>query len=146
MAGWRSEVFLSAEQVPPELARLIGHHPAALRTVRWSPEPLAPDALAHLELETKHGLVTVIDHRSGAVYARPPAPPGIQSPRQHRDLSAVLPMAFSDRPVIEAIEPLTRAGALRGWRFRLSTGRAFSLFLDDRVPLLSADDPERGPA
>jgi hypothetical protein len=55
-------------------------------------------------------------------------------------------MAFSDRPVIEAIEPLTRAGALQGWRFRLSTGRTFSLILDDRVPLLSADDPERGPA
>ncbi|MEJ2090039.1 MAG: hypothetical protein P8Y69_16535, partial [Gammaproteobacteria bacterium] len=64
------------------LSRLVGQHPAAIRTVVWRTEPLAPEEFGHLEIETQHGSVFVIDHVTGAVDSNPPAPPVTDAPRQ----------------------------------------------------------------
>jgi hypothetical protein len=129
---------LSAE-LPGELARLIGQHPSAVRSVRFSEDPHESGTLAHLEIETKHGFVTLIDHRSGAVYANPPVLPGVDPDlsRQQRDLSDQLPVAFSGRPRFSAVIPLITDGMLRGWHFVLDTGGAFTLTLDQRLPIVS---------
>lgn len=116
------------------LARLLGQHPAAIRTLVWRTEPLDPDAFGHLEIETKHGHVVVIDHVTGAVYSNPPAPPQAGSVRQCRDLTAHLPCAFDGRPTFDRVTPSSR-----GYHFALSTGAGFSLTLDERFPLISPD-------
>lgn len=116
------------------LARLLGQHPAAIRTLVWRAERLEPDEFGHLEIETKHGHVVVIDHVTGAVYSNPPAPPHATSVRQCRDLTAHLPCAFNGRPTFERVTPLAR-----GYHFALSTGAGFSLTLDPRSPLLAPD-------
>ncbi len=134
---------LSAEQAPAEppeaLRRLIGQHPAAIRSICFSEEPHLPGAMAHLELETKHGFVILIDHRTGAVFANPPAPPAVDVHlnRQQRDLTDELPGAFADRPRFSKVEPLHRNGALTGWRFELDTGAAFTLTLDEHLPIVA---------
>jgi hypothetical protein len=136
---------LSAE-LPGALARLIGQHPSAVRSVCFSEDPRESGSLAHLEIETKHGFVALIDHRSGAVYVNPPVPPGVDPAlsRQQRDLSDQLAVAFSGRPRFSAVEPVSAAGVLRGWRFELDTGGAFTLTLDERLPIVSAtsDHPD----
>jgi hypothetical protein len=121
------------------LVRLIGQHPAAVRAVRWQSESLCADELGHLEIETKHGQVVVFDHRTGAIYANPPEPASVEGVRQHRDLTAELPGAFNDRPVIQHINPIVEGEQLRGWSFGLSTGAAFRLMLDESRPLLLTD-------
>lgn len=123
---------MSAER---PLARLVGQHPAALRTVSFTGGDLT-GRLAHLEIETKHGQVVVVDHVSGALYEHPPAPPGMSGRRTQRDLSDLLSGAFDGRPVFERIEPLREAAALTGWRFLLSTGFAFTFALDAAAPRL----------
>ena len=128
------------EKLPAPLARLIGQHPSAIRSICFSAEPQQPGALAHLEIETKHGFVTLIDHRTGQALANPPAPAGVavQHCRQQRDLTAELPGAFADRPRFANIEALDDNGRLRGWRFELDTGRAFTLTLDEHLPIVTA--------
>ena len=117
------------------LARLIGQHPAAIRTLIFGSEPLEHDRFGHLEIETKHGHVVVIDHATGAVYSKPPLPPGVAAARQHRDLTTDLPGAFDGRPTISAITP-TRGGI----HFALSTGAGFSLTLDEHSPVIAPDN------
>ena len=116
------------------LSRLLDHHPAAIRTVVWRPEPLEPQEFGHLEIETKHGHVVVIDHATGAVYRNPPAPPQAGPVRQLRDLTAHLPGAFDGRPTFHRVTPSSR-----GYHFALSTGSGFSFILDPRFPLISLD-------
>lgn len=137
---------MSAEEpaspaLPDALARLLGQHPAAIRSICFSEEPHAPGALGHLEIETKHGFVTLIDHRTGDALANPPAPAGVdlQRQRQQRDLTDELPGAFAARPRIAKIEAISSAsGDLGGWRFEFDTGSAFTLTLDDQVPIVAA--------
>ena len=69
---------MPADDLPAALARLIGQHPSAVRSVCFTEKRQAPVALGHLEIETKHGFVTLIDHSSGEAYADPPTPPGIR--------------------------------------------------------------------
>jgi len=128
------------EGTPEPLTRLIGQHPSAIRSVRFSEEAHAPGALAHLEIETKHGFVTLIDHSSGQVYANPPVPPGVNVylSRQQRDLSDELPGAFAERPRFSRIDALEDDGRLYGWRFELDTGAAFTLTLDEHLPIVAA--------
>ncbi|MCB1685416.1 MAG: hypothetical protein KDI31_13045, partial [Pseudomonadales bacterium] len=58
----------------------IDQHPASVRLVCWrsGPQQSGTDSQhsGHLEIETKHGQVAVIDHRSGVVYRHPPRPRG----------------------------------------------------------------------
>jgi len=129
----------------------IDQHPAAIRYVTWEPRP--PEFAAHLEIETKHGQVAVIDHRTGSVYRRPPRPaatgqsvdpescaPLAHPARQWRDLTRLLPCAFDGRPRFSRIFPLRRAdGTQTGWRFELSTGRAFEYHLHPVHPVVSSD-------
>lgn len=137
-------VSLSAEQSPPAnlpaaLARLIGQHPSAIRSICFSEESHEPGALGHLEIETKHGFVTLIDHRTGAAYASPPSPPGVRiQNRQQRDLSDELPGAFAERPRFSKVAAMEENGVLQGWRFELDTGAAFTLTLDERLPIVAA--------
>ena len=141
-AGSPSVANLSAESLPPALNRLIGHHVAAVRTVCWNPDSLSSTGLHHLELETKHGHVVVIDHVSGECYADPPQPPQTLTgdfQRQQRDLSTELPGAFDARPTFSGFMPLTENASLTGWRIDLSNGRSFTLRLDDQTPLLLPD-------
>ena len=135
-----SVASLSAEPLPDALSRLIGQHPSAIRSVCFSEEPHAPGSLAHLEIETKHGHVTLIDHATGEVYSNPPAPSGVSLDlaRRQRDLSDVLPGAFADRPRFAAIERIAAGGRTKGWRFHMDTGAAFTLTLDDRLPIVTA--------
>ena len=134
-------------------ADFIDQHPAAIRAVCWH-ERLLPDAAplrGHLEIETKHGQVAVIDHRSGTVYRCPPRPPDAdedanQTPsRRHwRDLTRLLPGAFDDRPRFSRIHPLIGSnGRAIGWRFELTTGRAFEFHLHPEHPVLSTDSRAR---
>ena len=140
---WHSGGSLSAEagpsEIPEPLARLVGQHPSAIRSVCFADEPHAPGALAHLEIETKHGYVTLIDHNSGRAYANPPAPAGvdIHRSRQQRDLSDELPGAFANRPRFSRIEACQSNGRLSGWRFDLDTGVAFTLTLDEHLPIVA---------
>ena len=129
---------VSAEKAAT-LADLIGQHPAAIRTVRWQRESLGADELGHLEIETKHGQVVIFDHQTGAIYANPPAPNCAKGDRQHRDLTAELPGAFNDRPVLRHITPIMEGEQIRGWSFGLSTGADFRLMLDESAPLLLTD-------
>ncbi len=128
------------QRIPESLSRLIDQHPAAIRSVCFSEEAIdmaTPD-LAHLEIETKHGQVTLIDHRTGEAYANPPVPPGAAiRNRQQRDLSDQLPGAFADRPRFSSIEPLQQDGRHSGWHFELDTGAAFTLTLDERLPIVA---------
>lgn len=96
--------------------------------------------MAHLEIETKHGFVTLIDHTTGEAHANPPVPPGVDGHRnrQQRDLSDDLPGAFAGRPRFSRIEALQQNGAFSGWRFELDTGAAFTLTLDGRLPIVAA--------
>jgi hypothetical protein len=114
----------------------MGQHPAAIRTLIMGTESLRPDEFGHLEIETKHGHVTLIDHLTGAVYSNPPLPPGSDTARQFRDLTHHLPGAFDGRPTFERITASTE-----GYHFTLSTGRGFSFTLDRHSPLVSPDDP-----
>jgi hypothetical protein len=137
-------VSLSAEplrpgELPAALARLIGQHPSAIRSICFSEESHEPGALGHLEIETKHGFVTLIDHRTGETYAAPPAPPAVRiQDRQQRDLTDELPGAFAERPRFSKVEAMAEGGVLRGWRFELDTGAAFTLTLDERLPIVAA--------
>lgn len=117
---------MSTDDTPEILTRLIGQHPAALRIVCWAAEPHEP---GYLEIETKHGFVTLIDHRSGAVYANPPAPPDadVRLARWQRDLTDVIPGAFTGRPRFSAIEPMGNNPESISWRFTFDTGAAFTL-------------------
>ena len=150
---WHLVDSLSADAdqpaVPASLARLIGQHPSAVRSVCFHAEPqpftregvsVVPPPLAHLEIETKHGQVTLIDHRTGLTYTNPPAPPEVEVHlnRQQRDLADELPGAFANRPRFSKITPLTRDGRLRGWRFEFDTGAAFILTLDEHLPIVAA--------
>lgn len=135
---------MSDEPVPGPLRRLIGQHPAAVRSVCFSPGAQPPETQAHLEIETKHGFVVLIDHRTGAVYANPPVPDAVApgSVRAQRDLSDALPGAFADRPRFAAVRPVRETGdgaddALTGWRFELDTGAAFTLTLHEQVPIVA---------
>lgn len=131
---------MSAEQPPAALARLLGQHPAALRRVRWvGPDP-AGTTHDYLEIETKHGVVVVIDPVSGEVTANPPLPreivPG--ATRVQYDLTERVPAAFDGRPVFTAVS--VRDGVPRTYRIRLSTGVELTLTGGDAVPVTSAGD------
>jgi hypothetical protein len=142
-AGSPSAVNLFSESVPATLNRLVGHHPGAVRTVCWSPDALSASGLHHLELETKHGQVVVIDHVSGECYSDPPQPPQTldgELLRQQRDLSAMLPGVFDGRPTFSRFVPLAENDSLTGWRIDLSNGRSFTLLLDGQTPLILPDD------
>jgi hypothetical protein len=98
--------------------------------------------LHHLELETKHGHVVVIDHVSGECYSDPPQPPQAltgELPRRGRDLSAELPGAFDGRPTFSGFVPIVEKASLTGWRIDLSNGRSFTLLLDGQTPLILPD-------
>ncbi|MGE0624971.1 MAG: hypothetical protein AB7I04_13790 [Pseudomonadales bacterium] len=139
---------MSAETIPAELARLVGQHPAALRAVCWTGPRPADRSRDHLEIETKHGRVVVIDPESGAAFANPPLPPRITpgSRRQQRDLTELVPAAFNDRPVITAVEMLLAGGRTAGWRVHLSTGIALTLKVPEVVPQVSrAEQPPPRP-
>jgi hypothetical protein len=122
---------LSAEILPADLQRLVGQHPAALRLVRW------PQALsAHVEIETKHGLVVLIDCHDGTVRANPALPPGVDAgARLQEDLTGTVPAAFDGRPVFQAIAALRDSGRLTGWRFDLSTGIVLTVTPGAPVPV-----------
>ncbi len=128
------------DTVPATLSRLLGQHPSAIRSVCFSEEPHTPEALGHLEIETKHGFVTLIDHSSGLTYANPPAPPAVDvhQNRRQRDLADELPGAFAGRPKFSAVEPIGDGDRLTGWRFVLDTGAAFTLTLDEQLPIVTA--------
>lgn len=117
-----------------KLERLIGQHPASLRSVSWDPHG-HHEPLAHLELETKHGHVVVFDHQQPVIYAAPPAPPDAVYPRTWHDLTEQVPEAFDNRPVLTAFsyqqEPV-------GWLISLSTGVTLSYLLDPHEPILRA--------
>ena len=130
---------MSAEDEIDALARFSGQHPAAIRAVRWQSEPLAAHEFGHLEIETKHGQVVVIDHIDGSVYSNPPRPPVFSGTRQQRDLTDELPSAFNDRPVILHLRPIRRSGMLSGWRCSLSSGAAVILTLDPNRPQVTAE-------
>lgn len=129
----------------------IGQHPAALRRVDWwdpsqaptrRPGGDTPGGGGHLEIETKHGQVAVIDHRSGAVYRHPPRPSGTEPQRVRcwSDLTASVPGAFDGRPRFGIIAPRRdQDGTLIAWRFELSTGSAFEFHMHPTHPLLSTD-------
>ena len=133
---------MSAESLPGALARLIGQHPSAVRSVRFSEETQGVVVLGHLEIETKHGFVTLIDHRTGEPHAQPPAPPGINvdQKRHQRDLADELPGAFAGRPRFSGVRAILSGDQLAGWRFELDTGASFTFSLDERLPLVAADE------
>jgi|GEM_PF-4029762 len=117
--------------------RLIGQHPAALRSVCWTGSQ-STFSLHHLEVETKHGRVTVFDHQQPRVYCNPPRPdaaagPFSSEPRQWRDLTEQVPVAFNGRPVFADLVFDQRQ---RHWRFHLSTGAIVIFVLDPTTPLL----------
>jgi len=118
-----------------KVVRLIGQHPAALRSVTWHPQPPMRD-LHHLELETKHGHVIVFDHHEPKIHSLPPRPDQVYHHRQWQDLTEQAPGAFNGRPTIAAIEaqhdPL-------GWIIKFSTGASLTYLLSPTRPLLLAD-------
>jgi hypothetical protein len=116
------------------MERLVGQHPAALRAVRWQAMPLGAEDLGHLEIETKHGQVVVIDHATGTPYANPPEPPVRSGPRQARDLTATVPAAFDGRPTITAV---TLAPSAAAWVLALSTGAEVVFSLGAAAPTLT---------
>ena len=112
--------------------RLIGQHPAALRSVSWQPSP--PDThLHHLELETKHGQVVVFDHQQPAVYSQPPSPASARDLRSWRDLTELAPEVFDGRPTITGIQYQKQPPA---WVISLSTGVRVTFLLDSTNPQL----------
>jgi hypothetical protein len=117
--------------------RLVGQHPAALRSVHWCTAE-AGTRLRHLEVETKHGQVVVFDHRQPLVYSQPPRPTGTQQPRRWRDLTEEARVAFDDRPVITQVEFIDSPAH---WQLRFSTGARLSFMLDGSTPLLSSIQP-----
>ena len=116
------------------LDRLIGQHPASLRSVSWNAHG-HHEPLAHLELETKHGHVVVFDHSQPIIYSAPPRPAGTVDPRTWHDLSEQVPQAFDNRPTLSSFsfqpEPV-------GWLITLSTGVTLSFLLDEERPTLQA--------
>ncbi len=130
---------MSDESLPEPLRRLIGQHPSAVRSVSFRADVPPPGTRAHLEIETKHGFVVLIDHRTGTVHANPPVPDtvGPDAIRAQRDLSDELPGAFAGRPRFAAVRPVRNAGKLTGWRFELDTGAAFALTLHEEVPIVA---------
>lgn len=120
-----------SSNTPVALRRLLGQHPAALRSVRWigaadgDAAGAGAGAKEDLEIETKQGLVTLIDHRDGTAYCRPPAPPDARGKRRARDLTEAVPVAFDQRPVIAAVVRVG-TGSEGAWRFELSTGSSFA--------------------
>lgn len=118
------------------LENLIGQHPAALRSVSWG-TPASDDAIAHLEVETKHGAVVLFDHRRAVVHSDPPRPPDARGTRQWQDLTERLPEAFDGRPTLAAIS-LNEDGDAAVWIFELSTGATFTFVLHPTAPLLLA--------
>lgn len=139
-------------RVPVECAfeDFINQHPASVRLVRWqrpsqdTPRPGGRDPApgGHLEIESKHGQVAVIDHRSGAVYRHPPRPPDTDPSevRSWSDLTARLPGAFNDRPRFSRIAPrYGHQGILIAWRFELNTGSVFEFHMHPDHPVLSTD-------
>ena len=136
------------------LTRLIGAHPAALRSVRWeaSRSPASADRSAsedplasadYLEIETKQGQVVIIEPGSGNVFANPPRPDQVEpdARRRQRDLTDAVPLAFDGRPVITAIAPASANGPFGGWRILLSTGIALTVTPDGAVPTTSDERP-----
>ncbi|HEY5644635.1 MAG TPA: GNAT family N-acetyltransferase [Pseudomonadales bacterium] len=134
------------------LTRLIGAHPAALRSVRWEPsrargaadraESAHPLASAdYLEIETKHGQVVIIEPGTGNVYANPPRPDQVEpdARRRQQDLTEAVPLAFDGRPVITDIVPAS--GPFRGWRILLSTGVTLNVTPDTALPTTSVERP-----
>ena len=119
----------------------IDQHPAALRLVLWQPLSQRPPLESgHLEIETKHGQVAVIDHQTGIVYRLPPRPDDVEPDdvRRWRDLTSALPDAFDARPRFSDIRPLRDgAGQTTAWRFELSTGRSFEFHMHPTHPVLS---------
>ena len=115
-----------------KVARLIGQHPAALRSVTWHPQPPLRQ-LHHLELETKHGHVVVFDHYQPVIYSLPPRPGDVYHHRQWQDLTEQAPGAFDGRPVISAIDPNPEQP---GWLIRFSTGATLAFMLSATNPLL----------
>lgn len=142
-AEWLSVASLSVDPLPESLARLIGQHPAALRSVCWAEAPAETGALAFLEIETKHGFVTLIDRRTGEIYAYPPVPPDadVRLPRWQQDLTESLPCAFAGRPKFAEIEAIrTPSGEHSeqiGWQFSFDTGAAFTLTAGDGIQIVS---------
>lgn len=118
--------------------RLIGQHPAALRSVSWTQEA-ADNALHHLEVETKHGQVVVFDHQTPVVYSQPPQPPAEWRPRHWRDLTLDVPVAFAGRPVIVSVDFVISPAA---WRLRFSIGAELSFILDASSPRLLINHSE----
>ncbi len=113
--------------------RLLGQHPAALRSVHFD-GAAHPEALGHLEVETKHGIVLVFDHRRPVVYASPPAPPGLERERRWRDLTAAATAAFDNRPTFSGVTLID--DEQQSWRFELSTGAELLFALDATRPSL----------
>ena len=143
VVAWLSGGNLSVETVPEGLTRLLQQHPAAIRTLLFQSDPLGPEQFGHLEIETKHGQVAVIDHATGEVYANPPTPPNAGQARRQRDLTSHLPGAFDGRPVIQSIETTISDGMLTGYHFVFSTGSSFSFTLDPLSPLVLQDSQRR---
>ena len=117
-------------------ASLAGHHPAALRSVHWQAGGGGENALAHLELETKHGRVVVFDHREPRLYANPPRPPEARGRRHWRDLTGCVPRVFDNRPRIRRLALDTPESGKARWRLELSTGVVLVFVPDPESPLL----------
>ena len=117
------------------IERLIGQHPAALRSVWWDDAHAGAD-LVHLEVETKHGRVLVFDAAAPLVHELPPAPPGSAQPRCWRDLTEQIPEAFDGRPLITGVAEAMQEGR-PCWRLELSTGVTI-VFVPGETPLLLA--------
>jgi hypothetical protein len=126
--------------VPEGLARLLQQHPAAIRTLLFQSDPLGSEQFGHLEIETKHGHVALIDHATGEVFANPPKTPNAGHARRQRDLTGHLPGAFDGRPVIQSIETTISDGKRSGYHFTFSTGSGFSFTLDPLSPLVLPDN------
>lgn len=129
---------MNADDQEVELAktrRLIGQHPAALRSVSWQPDP--PDGhLHHLELETKHGHVVVFDHQQPLIYSQPPRPATARDLRSWRDLTELAPEVFDGRPTIVEFHRQNQPPA---WIISLSTGARLKFQLHPTNPLLSLE-------
>jgi hypothetical protein len=118
-----------------KVSRLIGQHPAALRSVTWHPQPPMRD-LHNLELETKHGHVIVFDHHQPIIHSLPPRPDQVHHHRQWQDLTEQAPDAFNGRPTIAAIDTQDNP---QGWVIRFSTGTSLTYLLSATSPLLLAN-------
>ena len=125
---------------------LLGEKLASIRSVHYLAESQStpPESLGALEVETKTGRFMHVESLAGGgcrIDSGPvPAPSGgsRSSFRHWVDLTADIPFAFDDRPVVERAEPILCHGKTSGCTIDFSSGMRLTYAFNDGQPRLTS--------